>query len=507
MRAATAIRVAQLTTAVLMIICLAVPASAGTPRMPTLTDPVPAHALARTSVTSAASAASAGTVRRVALRTANRSAQQTVQRAVDTGAAAAARKGITTYATVIDRVTGRVVGRTGNDGTQVASESLGKMFLAAYYLVQHNGTLPADLDRRLRYMIAYSDDATASSLWTDNAVPLVHNRYGLNGLSSAIPRASYWGATRITAGSVARFLFSAGRDPVVGPWLFSAMAAAANVGSDGYDQNLGFNAVPGAGSKQGWGSDNWVNGANAVHSAGFGNRYVAAVLQSGGSGTYGLMPGTATYTATLINAASTSISWPTAVSIGASATIALAQRSLTLRAKVGTYLGRPVPGQKVRFYSKTQTGAWTYRAVFVTDSNGEVSYRVSAGDQGTAWKALVPGGAGFGGSESPPKIVYVRRAIDGGLQALPAQAPAYSVLIAVGHTGIGYAGQIVRVLHATNSGASSDGASIVGRDGEFKIYFRTPRTAGPVSYHVAIAVTPGSYQASTASGVRSILVR
>jgi hypothetical protein len=428
-----------------------------------------------------------------------------VQQAVDAGAATAARKGITTYATVIDRSTGRVVGRTRNDGTQVASESLVKMFLAAYYLVRHNGTLPAELDRRLRYMITRSDDDTASSLWTDSAVPLVRNRYGLSGLGPAIPRASYWGGSRITAASVARFLDSAGRDPVVGPWLFAAMGAAANTGSDGYNQNLGFNAIPGAGSKQGWGSDNWVNGRNAVHSAGFGSRYVAAVLQSGGSGTYGLMPGTATYTAALINAASASITRPTAVSIGASATIALAHRSLTMKARVGSYLGRPVPGQKVRFYSRTQTGAWSYRAVFVTDSTGEVAYRVSSGDQGTAWKAVVPAGAGFGASESAVKIVYVRRAIDG-LQALPAGAPRYSVQIAAGHTGIGYAGQIVRVLHVTSRGSSSDGASVVAGDGSFKIYFRTPTTAGTVSYHVAIAVAPGSYQASTASSLRRILV-
>lgn len=128
-------------TAVLVAICLARPADAGAPRGSAMSEPVaaPGDSPARVSSTSAASSVAA---RQTSQLAGTLTARPTVQQAVDAGAATAARKGITTYATVIDRSTGRVVGRTGNDGTQVASESLVKMFLAAYYLVRTTARCP-----------------------------------------------------------------------------------------------------------------------------------------------------------------------------------------------------------------------------------------------------------------------------------------------------------------------------------------------------------------------------
>jgi hypothetical protein len=100
------------------------------------------------------------------------------------------------------------------------------------------------------------------------------------------------------------FLYRMSIDPQVGPWLLGVLARTAPNGHDGFDQNWGFNALDGDhGSKQGWGSENWTAQRNAVHSVGYTDRWFAAVLQTGGSGTYYTMHDTATATARLIQGA------------------------------------------------------------------------------------------------------------------------------------------------------------------------------------------------------------
>lgn len=428
-----------------------------------------------------------------------------VQYAVDSGTASAAARGITSYVAVLDRSTGAVLGRTGNAGTQVASESVVKLFIAAYYLVQYNGSLPADLDRRLRYMITYSDDSTASALWTASAVSRARDRYGLSGVAVATPRAGYWGATRITADAMAKFLYRAGKDPVVGPWLFRAMQGTASNGSDGFDQNLGFNAIAGAGSKQGWGFDNFTGaGSAAVHSVGFGIRYVAAVLQAGGSGSYSVMPGTATRTASLINGAAGGATGAR-ISVSPSATVALASREVLIRAHLTDSSGTALSGLKVRYYSRTESGRWTYRGVTFTDRSGRTALKTGTGSQGTQWKAVFPGGAGHASAEAVT-ILYVRRAITG-VDRLPDTAERHQMLVMHGRTGVGYAGRKVYAQHITGKGYVNDTAATVREDGTFVMAFRAPTGAAVRYYRAYIDLKPGGYQPLTWSQVARVIVR
>lgn len=233
-------------------------------------------------------------------------ATRTPQQAVNAGASASAARGITSYVAVLDRNTGRVLARTGNAGTQVASESVVKLLIAAYYRVHYGSSMSPTMDARLTQMIRCSDDGIASSYWTNSIVPEMAARYGLSHTANNPGNPGYWGRTRITADDMAKLLYRFGKDSLVGPWVMRAMTQATDRGCDGFNQNFGFNAIAGAGSKQGWGADNWTGQPNAVHSVGFTSRYMVAVLQTGNPGTYGLMPASATYTARLIAGSSAS---------------------------------------------------------------------------------------------------------------------------------------------------------------------------------------------------------
>lgn len=228
-----------------------------------------------------------------------------VDDAVGAGSANAAGQGITAYISVVDRGTGVVAGETANAHTQVASESIMKLFIAGWYAVGAGGwdRLPASRRSQLEYMIKVSDDGTASALFNPAIIPDQAGRYGLTETANANP-ARRWGAARITAHDMSLFLYRMSTDAVVGPWLMSVMTQTAPNGSDGFDQRFGFNALSGEhGSKQGWGSDNFTAQVNAVHSVGFTDRWFAAVLQTGGAGTYLPMRGTADFAARLIQAA------------------------------------------------------------------------------------------------------------------------------------------------------------------------------------------------------------
>jgi len=195
----------------------------------------------------------------------------------------AANRSVTSFISVVDRGTGAITAQTGNAQTQVASESIMKLLLASYYLVLYGGyaATPDSVKNQLAYMLEYSDDATASALFSANAVPTIAARYGLGNTTNASDRVGHWGAVRITAGDMTRFLFQASQDPAVGPWLIPVMAQTAPNGSDGFDQHFGLNALGGDhGSKQGWGCDSfWTSPSCAIHSVGYTDRSFVAVLQ------------------------------------------------------------------------------------------------------------------------------------------------------------------------------------------------------------------------------------
>jgi hypothetical protein len=69
---------------------------------------------------------------------------------------------VTSFVSVVDRTTGAVLAQTSNANTQVASESIMKLLLAAYYLVSNGGytQTPAARLSQLSYTLRYSDDDT-----------------------------------------------------------------------------------------------------------------------------------------------------------------------------------------------------------------------------------------------------------------------------------------------------------------------------------------------------------
>ena len=225
------------------------------------------------------------------------------QSAVDGSADSASRQGVVSYLAVVDRASGNVVAQTRNSHTQVASESIMKLFIAAYYPKSYGGydKTPQSIRNRLAFMIQYSDNATASALFTASAIPSVAAGYGLAETTNAWGNPGYWGAARITAFDMAKFMQRASTDPQVGPWLLPIMAGTARTGSGedaNWNQYYGLNALSGEhGSKLGWGCDSyWTTLKCAIHSVGYTDRYFVAVPQLGPN-LPGTMPATATATA------------------------------------------------------------------------------------------------------------------------------------------------------------------------------------------------------------------
>lgn len=229
-------------------------------------------------------------------------------RATEAAVATASSKGVFSFVSVVDRYDGAVLARTPNADTQVASESIMKLFLAAYYLKSYGGynATPQRIRDQLAFIIQYSDDATTSALFTNSAIPTVAAWYGLPNTTNAHGNPGYWGAARITAADMTRFLYAAGRDPQVGPWLLPTMAGTAAHGSGpdrNWNQAYGLNALQGEhGSKQGWGCDSyWTKPSCAIHSVGFTDKYFVAILQLSYA-MPGAMPASATATARRIQA-------------------------------------------------------------------------------------------------------------------------------------------------------------------------------------------------------------
>ena len=215
------------------------------------------------------------------------------------GVANAAAQHVEQSVAVIDRSTGRLIADVG--GRQVYNtESITKLFTAAYYLEKAQGVPGPDLGAQLSRMIEVSDDDIQSALWRPDIVPTVARRYGLTQSTNA-PDASdsTWGSNRTTADDQVTFLLRASQDPWVGPSLLSWMAAAQPTGADGFDQSFGLLALAGdRGAKQGWSDEGWTP-AN-LHSVGWTDHYFIAILQSSATAGNDTMRATSTFTAQLI---------------------------------------------------------------------------------------------------------------------------------------------------------------------------------------------------------------
>ncbi len=225
----------------------------------------------------------------------------TVQAAVLQGVRVAASLDVEQAVAVVDRQTGAIVTEVGGD-VGYDAESLTKLFTAAYYLVNSDGSPDVDLADQLRSMIVNSDDDVQTALWQDDIVAAMADRYGLRGTQpNSTLSPNNWGSDQVTADDMATFLASMSGDPVVGPELIRWMRLTASTGLDGFDQRFGFNALAGDhGSKQGWSDLDYY--PVTVHSVGWTPRYFAAILQRSESADYATLRRTATYTARLIAA-------------------------------------------------------------------------------------------------------------------------------------------------------------------------------------------------------------
>ena len=220
-----------------------------------------------------------------------------VPAAVTGGVGNAAKYGVTQYVAVLDIQTGQMIGSTGNIDTPVASESLVKLMIAAYYLRSNGGTMPASMNTEMWDMIVRSNNAPASKYWTNSIVPTIASAYGLTNTYNNPGRPGYWGATHVTARDMAQLMWRIWNDPLVNHWIVTAMQSTGPYDPDGYNQQFGFNTLDGNhGSKQGWGCDSYWVGPCSVSTMGWSDKVIGVVLQTAPQSAYNAMHNTATYT-------------------------------------------------------------------------------------------------------------------------------------------------------------------------------------------------------------------
>ena len=148
--------------------------------------------------------------------------------------------------------------------------SLAKLYLAYGVLTAGD---PADRGA-VTHMIRTSDDLTASRLSAKHPTAIADtiNRFGLR-QSHAGPD---WGFGVTTTDDVVQFLTAVRDDPTAAP-IVDAMATASPVAADGYHQNYGTAALPGAwATKFGWSDDGTVNATGT-----YGNGWTAAARTYG----------------------------------------------------------------------------------------------------------------------------------------------------------------------------------------------------------------------------------
>lgn len=182
----------------------------------------------------------------------------------------------------MNRQTGSVTTSINADA-EVPSMSLVKLMVAADVIDRAGGIDQVDDDTlaQLHRMIAVSDDSIAQSYYDQDGrsaiITRVSRTYDLDETSPA-PDPEYWGDVRITAADMGSLLYQLLNSPDSGLWFTEAMEASEDTGADGFDQNFGMNAVPGTGSKQGWGC--CLDDVLAIHSVGFTAGQIVVVLST-----------------------------------------------------------------------------------------------------------------------------------------------------------------------------------------------------------------------------------
>jgi hypothetical protein len=210
---------------------------------------------------------------------------QAVQLAYEVGAKEMYRVAVA----VLDLRSKRFYGAGDVDAWYPAA-SLVKVFIAARLLSEGR----ADVDwvqELMDRMIVCSDDDAASALYGmaggDDLMPWVTDHYGIGGVTPPA-EPGLWGMTGVTARAMVDFYARVAVDPVVGPWLRSAMGGVQPYGCDGFYQHYGLPSAAAAWQvKQGWMC--CLDNLSRMHSTGYvdGGEYAVALLTEGPISTYG----------------------------------------------------------------------------------------------------------------------------------------------------------------------------------------------------------------------------
>jgi hypothetical protein len=183
---------------------------------------------------------------------------------------------------VLDTETGQYY-EAGDGEGQFPSESVVKVLIAARLLV--NGQMSGSTEQLALKMITQSDDDAADSLWGVVGGPAVvawaAQRYGITDLGSPPLTYGRWGNTKFTPRGITEFYAAVKQDPVVGPWLISAMHHMDPTASDGTNQTFGLPSTGLSGAfKQGWGGDDDAFDSEGLNSTGLldGDRYAVAIF-------------------------------------------------------------------------------------------------------------------------------------------------------------------------------------------------------------------------------------
>lgn len=207
--------------------------------------------------------------------------------AVTAVAAQLTDKGDRVGVAVLDLSTGATW--TAGDATGLfPAESVVKILIAANLLA--TGRMTGQNEIEAREMIVGSDDDDADNLWEvvdgPELIDWAEQRYGITDLGRAPSTPNWWGNTEFTATGMTALIADLAHDPVVGPWLISAMGAMQATADDGTDQLFGLAAAPGvfgaAALKQGWGGDDDNFNSEELNSVGIltkGTQAVAVFVQ------------------------------------------------------------------------------------------------------------------------------------------------------------------------------------------------------------------------------------
>jgi hypothetical protein len=178
----------------------------------------------------------------------------------------------------------------GDADAPYSTASVVKVLIATDLLL--TGQMSGETATTAHQMITASDDDAADTLYGlvggDAVITTIATHYGIANLGSPPADTGQWGETKITADGLVHLYAKLKADPLVWPWLSSAMAGTTRDGADGTDQFFGIpSATTGWAVKQGWMTG--LGPGSTYNTTGYvdGDRYALVILTYGSVAQYG----------------------------------------------------------------------------------------------------------------------------------------------------------------------------------------------------------------------------